>query len=159
MHSWVQVDHIRWRALAMQVSCEPLWQYREKDWVRQRKHYKGTKNISLYLKYSPPTFNSVEMLTLLLISEPPLLLITYLLVLWGSFPIIPLNSSSLKAGILSTSFSLYSQCLCQGKKCPNPQRIFISLLEPNWQLSGSMISNPPENEVTVFYGFGIKKVA
>lgn len=43
MHSWVQIDHIRWRALAMQVSREPLQRYGESDGVGQTGHDDGTR--------------------------------------------------------------------------------------------------------------------
>lgn len=41
MHSWVQVDHIRWRALAVQVSCEPLRRHRVQDGVRREDMIRG----------------------------------------------------------------------------------------------------------------------
>jgi hypothetical protein len=34
MYSWVQVDHIRWKALVMQVSREPLQKYRTREIVQ-----------------------------------------------------------------------------------------------------------------------------
>lgn len=70
MYSWVQINHIRWRALAMQMSSKPLQSYEKRKGVTQRGNDKGPRflyqshlktsatYISLYLKYSSPIFTS-----------------------------------------------------------------------------------------------------